>query len=49
MPSYTHPFTLFRILLLPAALAYLYLNFYPALNDCAFPPARKVQTKWLSL
>jgi hypothetical protein len=45
MPSYTHPFTLFRILLLPAALAYLYLNFYPALNDCAFPPARKVQTK----
>jgi len=45
MPSYTHPFTLFRILLLPALLAYLYLNFYPALNDCAFPPAQKLRTK----
>jgi hypothetical protein len=32
MPSYTHPFTLFRILLLPAAIAYLYLNFYTAIN-----------------
>ena len=45
MPSYTHPFTLFRILLLPAVIAYLYLNFYPALNDCAFPPAQKTRTK----
>jgi hypothetical protein len=45
MPSYTHPFTLFRILLLPATLAFLYLYFYPALNDCAFPPATKVRTK----
>ena len=45
MPSYTHPFTLFRILLLPAVIAYLYLNFYPALNDCAFPPAQKIRTK----
>jgi hypothetical protein len=45
MPSHTHPWTLFRILLLPAVLAYLYLNFYPALNDCAFPPAQKTRTR----
>ena len=45
MPFYTNPFTLFRILLLPAVIAYLYLNFYPATNDCAFPPAQKVRTR----
>jgi len=45
MPSYTNPFVLFRILLLPAVIAYLYLNFYPAINDCAFPPAQKVRTR----
>jgi hypothetical protein len=45
MPSYTNPFTLFRILLLPALIAYLYLNFYPAINDCAFPPAQKLRTR----
>lgn len=45
MPSYSHSFTLFRILLLPAIFAFLYLYFYPAINDCAFPPATKTQTK----
>lgn len=45
MPSYSHPFTLFRILLLPALVAFLYLYFYPAINDCAFPPATKTWTK----
>jgi hypothetical protein len=45
MPPYTHPWFLFRILLLPALLAYLYLNFYPAINDCAFPPAQRIRTR----
>jgi hypothetical protein len=45
MPSSTHPFALFRILLLPTVIAFLYLYFYPAINDCAFPPATKVRTK----
>lgn len=45
MPSLTHPFTLFRILLLPAVAAFLYLYFYPAINDCAFAPAKTVRTK----
>ena len=45
MPSLTHPFALFRVLLLPAIAAFLYLYFYPAINDCAFPPAKIVRTK----
>jgi hypothetical protein len=45
MPSYTHPFTFFRVLLLPAVIAFLYLYFYPAINDCAFPPATRTRSK----
>ena len=45
MPSYTHPFTFFRIILLPAVIAFLYLYFYPAINDCAFPPATRTRSK----
>lgn len=43
MPSLTQPFTLFRLLLLPAIIAFLYLYFYPAINDCAFPPAKRTK------
>lgn len=45
MPSYNRPFTLFRVLLIPALIAFLYLYFYPAINDCAFPPAKKPRKK----
>lgn len=39
------PFTLFLILLLPAVLASLYLNFFPGINECAFPPQQKTRTR----
>lgn len=45
MPSLINPSTLFRLLLLPALIAFLYLYFYPAINSCAFPPATKLRTK----
>lgn len=43
MPSFTKPFTQFRILLIPAIAAFIYLYFYPAINDCAFAPAARTK------
>lgn len=41
MPVSSVALTLFRFFLPPAIIATVYLYFYPAINGCAFPPAKR--------